>query len=101
VADRVRVAAVGEIPPGESRVVDVRGTPVAVFHVDGRYYAIDDRCPHAGASLADGCVEGGVVTCAWHAWRFRLADGAWADNPRVKTRAYRVVVDDGGVYLEL
>jgi nitrite reductase (NADH) small subunit/3-phenylpropionate/trans-cinnamate dioxygenase ferredoxin subunit len=43
-----------------------------------------------GASLAGGYVEGGVVTCPWHAWRFRLGDGAWADNPRVKTGCYPV-----------
>ena len=98
-AGRVRVAAVGEIPPGGSRVVDVNGSLVAVFHVDGQYYAIDDRCPHAGASLADGCVEDGVVTCAWHAWRFRLSDGAWADNPRVKTKTYPVVVEQGEVFV--
>jgi nitrite reductase (NADH) small subunit/3-phenylpropionate/trans-cinnamate dioxygenase ferredoxin subunit len=100
VADKVRVAAEGEIPPGASRVVDVDGALVAVFNVDGKYFAIDDRCPHAGASLADGCVEGGVVTCAWHGWRFRLADGSWADNPRVKTRTYPVVVEEGVVYVE-
>lgn len=97
--DRVRVAAEGEIPPGGSRVVDVGGTPVAVFYVDGQYCAISDRCPHAGASLADGHVEGGVVTCCWHGWRFRLADGAWADNPRVKTKTYPVVVEGGQVYV--
>jgi nitrite reductase (NADH) small subunit len=74
---------------------------VAVFHADGQYYAIDDRCPHAGASLADGCVEAGVVTCAWHAWRFRLSDGSWADNPRVKTKTYPVVVENGQVYVSV
>ena len=45
-------------------------------------FAIDDVCPHMGASLGGGYVEGGIVTCPWHAWRFRLTDGAWADNPR-------------------
>jgi nitrite reductase (NADH) small subunit len=101
VADRVRVAAEGEIPAGGNRVIDVRGTPVAVFFTDGQYYAIDDRCPHAGAPLSDGCVENGIVTCAWHGWRFRLSDGAWADNPRIKTRVYRVIVDAGEVFVVL
>jgi nitrite reductase (NADH) small subunit/3-phenylpropionate/trans-cinnamate dioxygenase ferredoxin subunit len=82
-------------------VVDVRGTPVAVFHTSDGYFAIDDRCPHAGAPLADGCVEDGVVTCTWHGWRFRLADGAWADNPRIKTKAYRVAVEDGRAFVEV
>ncbi|HEY2783556.1 MAG TPA: non-heme iron oxygenase ferredoxin subunit [Fimbriiglobus sp.] len=101
VVERVRVAADGEIPPGGNRVVDVRGTPVAVFFTDGQYYAIDDRCPHAGAPLSDGCVEGGIVTCAWHAWQFHLSDGAWAGNPRIKTRTYRVAVEAGDVFIVL
>ena len=45
-----------------------------------------------GASLSGGYVENGVVTCPWHAWRFRLADGAWADNPRIKIGCYPVRV---------
>ena len=50
---------------------------------------------HAGSSLSMGTVENLVVTCAWHHWRFRLTDGAWADNPRIKTGCYGVeVVND-------
>jgi nitrite reductase (NADH) small subunit/3-phenylpropionate/trans-cinnamate dioxygenase ferredoxin subunit len=45
-----------------------------------------------GASLSGGCVENGIVTCPWHAWRFRLHDGAWADNPRIKIGSYPVRV---------
>jgi len=45
-----------------------------------------------GASLAEGYVEEGVVTCPWHAWRFRLADGTWCDNPRIKTDSFEVRV---------
>ena len=52
-------------------------------------------CPHMGASLAGGFVEDGIVTCPWHYWRFRLADGAWADNPRIKIGCYPVHVVRG------
>ena len=57
---------------------------VALFLVDGQVYAIDDVCPHMGASLGAGEIEGGVVTCPWHGWRFRVTNGTWADNPRIK-----------------
>lgn len=97
----VTVCRVGDIPDGEAAVVSVNGKAVAVFHVGGQYYAIDDTCPHAGASLAGGHVEDGVVTCPWHAWRFRLSDGAWADNPRIKTGCYRVSVVGDTVQLEV
>ena len=75
---------------------------VCLGSVDGdRYFAIDDMCPHMGASLAGGFVENGIVTCPWHYWRFRLSDGAWADNPRIKIGSYPVHVVDGEIRLEL
>lgn len=91
----VPVAPVGEIADGCARVVSVLGRDVAVFRDGEAYFAIDDCCPHAGASLAGGSVQDGCVTCPWHAWRFRLSDGAWADSPRVKTRTYETAIIDG------
>lgn len=102
-AERIRVASVDDLPDGGSTVVEVRNKDVAVFRVGDAYYAIDDLCPHAGASLAGGHVdcEAGTVTCPWHYWRFRLTDGAWADNPRVKTGCYAVRVEGEHVEIEL
>ena len=97
----IAVGKVGEIPEGEAKVVTVNRRDVAVFRSGGAFFAIDDCCPHAGASLAGGHVEGGVVTCPWHAWRFRLNDGAWADNPKVKTSCYRVTVTADEVRVEV
>jgi nitrite reductase (NADH) small subunit/3-phenylpropionate/trans-cinnamate dioxygenase ferredoxin subunit len=87
------VCKVNELAEGQSRVVSVGNKLVAVFRHGGDYFAIDDVCPHMGASLGDGYVEDGIVTCPWHAWRFRLADGAWADNPRLKIGCYLVRVE--------
>jgi nitrite reductase (NADH) small subunit/3-phenylpropionate/trans-cinnamate dioxygenase ferredoxin subunit len=97
----VTVARVGEIADGEAKTVPGPGKPVAVFRVGDRYYAIDDTCPHMGASLAGGSVEDGIVTCPWHFWRFRLADGAWADNPRIKIGYYPVQVVGDEIRIEL
>jgi nitrite reductase (NADH) small subunit/3-phenylpropionate/trans-cinnamate dioxygenase ferredoxin subunit len=82
------VAKVGDIPEGEGRAFVVEGRMVAVFHVDGGYFAINDSCPHMGASLATGYVEGRDVTCPWHAWRFSIENGCWLDNPSGKLTAY-------------
>lgn len=97
----VTVGKVGDIPDGGSVVVELGGKDVAVFHVGGAYYAIEDRCPHAGASLSGGYVDGLVVTCPWHYWRFRLTDGAWADNPRIKTGCYAVRVEGDEIKVEV
>src|SRR5262245_32489507 len=77
------VCKVSDLTEGEGKAVEVGGKLVAVFFTDGRYFAIDDVCPHMGASLSGGWVEDGTVTCPWHAWPFRLADGAWANYPKV------------------
>jgi nitrite reductase (NADH) small subunit/3-phenylpropionate/trans-cinnamate dioxygenase ferredoxin subunit len=86
------VCRVTDLAEGEARTIEVANKLIAVFRRGDRYFAIDDVCPHMGASLSEGYVENGIVTCPWHAWRFRLADGAWADNPRIKIGCYPVQV---------
>lgn len=80
------VAKVGDIPEGEGRAFPVSGRMVAIFLSGGEYHAVNDFCPHMGASLAGGYVENGAVTCPWHAWRFCVKDGTWLDNPQAKLR---------------
>lgn len=80
------VARIGEIPEGEGRAFQVDGRMVAVFQIGGEYRAIDDTCPHMGASLSTGYVENGQVTCPWHAWRFCTKEGTWLDNPRAQLK---------------
>ncbi len=93
-ADFVTVAKVGDIAEQTGSPFVVGDRLVAVFNVGGGvYHAIDDLCPHMGASLAAGHLEGEMVTCPWHAWRFRVTDGTWCDNPRVKTDAYDVRIE--------
>ncbi|MGH7199563.1 MAG: Rieske (2Fe-2S) protein [Planctomycetaceae bacterium] len=93
-SDFQTVAQVGEIPAGEGRAFVVNGKMVAVFLTDGGYTAINDTCPHMGASLASGWVEDGSVTCPWHAWRFCVKSGNWLDNPQsnIATDCYEVRV---------
>lgn len=89
----VTVAKVGAIPEGEGRSFQVGDRLVAVFLHQGQYLAIDDLCPHMGASLGAGYLdEEGVVTCPWHAWRFCVRDGKWADNPRLSVDTFDVRV---------
>jgi nitrite reductase (NADH) small subunit/3-phenylpropionate/trans-cinnamate dioxygenase ferredoxin subunit len=90
-----------ELAEGEGKTVAVGRRLIAVFRSGGRFLAIDDVCPHMGSSLSGGHVENGVVTCPWHAWRFRLADGAWADNPRLKIGCYPVRVEGGAVQVQV
>jgi NAD(P)H-dependent nitrite reductase small subunit len=73
--DFVTVARVADVAPGTGKAVVVGEREVALFNVDGIFYALDNTCPHQGGPLAEGWIEGTQVTCPWHAWTFKLADG--------------------------
>jgi 3-phenylpropionate/trans-cinnamate dioxygenase ferredoxin subunit len=87
---------VGEIGEGRGEPFEVAGRVIAVFPQEGAYYVRDDACPHQGASLWNGIVEGGSVACAWHDRRFGLADGRQVGKPKVRVGTYpvRVVGDE-------
>ena len=95
------VCRVGDVIEGEGKTVSVGDKLIALFLEGGQYFAIDDCCPHMGASLSGGYVERGIVTCPWHAWRFRLKDGAWADNPRISIGCYAVRVEGDEVQVQV
>ncbi len=89
-SDYTTVAKIGEIPEGRGMAFQVGNKMVAVFNDGGQYYAIDDCCPHMGASLAEGFLEEGTVACPWHDWRFCVHDGTWCDNRRIKIDRFDV-----------
>lgn len=95
------VCNVQDLRDGEGKTVVIGNKLIALFRINGQHFAIDDVCPHMGASLSGGYVEAGIVTCPWHAWRFRLTDGAWADNPRIKIGCYRVRVEGEQVQIQV
>jgi len=86
----VTVCKRSDVPADGGKTVAVGDKLIAVFDDRGTLCAIDDVCPHMGASLGAGHLENGIVTCPWHAWRFRVTDGVWADSPRIKIRRFEV-----------
>jgi nitrite reductase (NADH) small subunit/3-phenylpropionate/trans-cinnamate dioxygenase ferredoxin subunit len=95
-SDFVTVAKVGSIPDHGGITVTLGERLVAIFYENGQYHAIDDLCPHMGASLGAGECHDGIVTCPWHAWCFKVTDGTWCDNPRIKIDSFplRIVGDE-------
>jgi nitrite reductase/ring-hydroxylating ferredoxin subunit len=77
------------------------GHCIALFNVDGRYYALADSCPHQGASLGGGTLLGATVQCPAHGLRFDLASGCMVQSPAVKVATYPIHIEDGRVYLSL
>jgi 3-phenylpropionate/trans-cinnamate dioxygenase ferredoxin component len=100
-AGRTKVAEAAEMADGQARVVEVDGRSIAVFNVGGKFYAIDNLCPHRGGPLGEGDVEGTIVVCPWHAWRWDVTTGSNANNPAVRVACYPVTVEQGGVFVAL
>ncbi|HEY7489500.1 MAG TPA: non-heme iron oxygenase ferredoxin subunit [Candidatus Tectomicrobia bacterium] len=98
----VQVAKTTDIPPGRARSIEVAGHKIAVFHVNGTYYAIENRCPHYGKSLSAGWVHGTTVTCPWHGAIFDLTSGDVLSGPaRRGVQSYQVRVEDQSIYVDL
>lgn len=71
----VPVARYDEIPEGQARRFVISGRAIAVFKEKGTIHACQDRCPHMGAQLSWGKIEGETIVCSWHGWVFDLHDG--------------------------
>ena len=97
-----QVATASEIAPGEALHVTVDERGIAVFNVDGEFYAIDDECTHASASLADGMLDGDVIECAVHMGAFHVPTGEVKAPPcAVALRTYKVVLNGDDVLVDL
>jgi len=95
----VRVGPTLELLPGESRTVWDGDTPIAVFNVDGDFYAIEDVCTHDGGELTGGAIEGREVECPRHGARFDVITGDVLCAPAYEPVAkFPVKVEDGVVY---
>jgi nitrite reductase/ring-hydroxylating ferredoxin subunit len=80
--------------------VEVAGTEYALFRVDGEVRCTDAACPHEGASLADGEVKAGVVTCPWHNWKFDVCTGCSLDPPGNDIKTHETLVEDGRIFIK-
>jgi len=96
-SDFVTVADVKDIVPGEGRVVEVHGNEVALFNLNGTFYAIDNMCVHQGGPLGEGMLEGESVICPWHSWRYNVKTGVCSTNPSMKVKTYSVKIEEGQV----
>lgn len=115
---RVAVAAVGEIPVGGRKIVEVDERSIGVFHLDDGYVALRNTCPHQGAPLCEGTLSGAVdspapgqysyerrgeiLRCPWHQWEFEVRTGrSWVDPDRTRVRSYPVTTDGERIVIHL
>jgi len=90
-ANFVKVATRSEIPPGGKLLSEIDGRAIAVFNVEGSFYAIDDVCTHDGGPLAEGELCGAEIECPRHGARFDVRSGRALCLPAVEPVATHLV----------
>lgn len=100
-SDWMDVAAVDDLPPGSCRVVTMNGISIAVFNLDGNYYAIENTCTHEHAELSDGRLDGEQIVCPLHGSRFSIVSGAVSGPPAHENlRTFPLRVNNGWIELD-
>jgi nitrite reductase/ring-hydroxylating ferredoxin subunit len=97
----IAIAQLAECPPGASLERIAGGRVVALFNVDGTFYALDGVCPHQGGPLGQGRLTGTVVTCPWHGWQFEVTTGRHRLNANCVQESLPVRVERGEVLVHL
>lgn len=96
----VKVARAEDVAEGAGRPFLVDGRPVAVFRVGGRLYALEGTCPHRGGPLGEGTLQGNVLTCPWHGWRFEVDTGKCLVVPDRTQPCYPVREEGGEIVVD-
>ncbi|HXD06922.1 MAG TPA: non-heme iron oxygenase ferredoxin subunit [Burkholderiaceae bacterium] len=96
-AEWVDVARVEDFPPGTVRTLEIEGTAIAVFNLNGRYYAIEDQCSHEAETLSAGEVAGEEIICPRHGAHFSILTGAALSPPAYEPVAMFPVRVDAGM----
>jgi nitrite reductase (NADH) small subunit len=101
VGQLVTVARVEDVPPGTARIVRAGERELALFNVDGRFYATQNQCLHLKGPLGDGELEGPVVTCPWHGYQYDVRTGENEFDRALQLETFEVVIEDGEVKVVL
>jgi nitrite reductase/ring-hydroxylating ferredoxin subunit len=96
------VCATADLPPGSVKSFEVGEDTVAIYNIDGAFYATEARCTHGFADLADGILEGDVIECSLHFGAFNVKSGKAVQAPCfVDLKTYKTEVRDGQVFVDL
>ncbi len=98
--DWVEVAPAEELPPGSHKVADVDDVMIAVFNIDGEFFAIEDVCTHDYGQLTGGEIEGDQVVCPRHGAKFCIKTGEALSPPAYEAvSTFPVKMEEGKVYV--
>jgi nitrite reductase/ring-hydroxylating ferredoxin subunit len=95
----VKIANANELNHGECKVYEIEGREIALFNVNGEFFAISNTCPHRGGPLGEGFLEEGIVSCPWHGWQFDVKTGQNARMPGPNVKCFKVKIENGEVFV--
>lgn len=84
-----------EIAVGEFKIYNLDAIDVAVYNIEGKYYAIGINCPHAGVVITRGIIEGSLITCPGHGYKFDIITGKCVDDPELKLAKFDLKISNG------
>lgn len=100
-SEPLTVCRVEELAPGTCKTIDLsEGRELALYNVNGEFYATDNFCPHKGAPLASGNLCDYVIECDWHGWEFDVRTGECLTVPE-QLKTYELVVEEGWVKVRI
>mgnify|MGYP002851860562 CR=1 FL=1 len=100
-SNRVRVASTSDLEAGTGTTVSAEGRNIALFNVDGAFYALDGDCPHMGGPLGMGPLDGDSVMCPLHGWLFNVKTGESPTMPGLKTGCYECEVEGDDIFVKI
>ncbi len=97
----INVGKVEDVPPGRGTAIEIpEGNELALYNVNGEFFAIENSCPHKGAPLSEGALCGYYVECAWHGWQFDVRSGECL-TVRESIETYPVEIVGGLIQVEI
>jgi 3-phenylpropionate/trans-cinnamate dioxygenase ferredoxin subunit len=99
--DFIAVLDEKELREGTMKLIRIEGLPVLLIKQSGQIFAIDNRCPHMGCSFAGGTLDGMVIICPCHDWRFDLKTGEYDQDPSMKLVTYEWKIESGKIWVKI
>jgi 3-phenylpropionate/trans-cinnamate dioxygenase ferredoxin subunit len=90
-----------ELQEGTMKLIRVEGLPVLLIKQLGQIYAIDNRCPHMACGFSGGSLDGNIIICPCHDWRFDLKTGEYEDDPSMKLKSYEWKIKSGKILVKV
>ena len=97
----VKVGSVSKLPAGSVMEASIGEERYAICNVAGAVLALSGTCPHRGGPLGQGVVNGGNLTCPWHAWEFDCRTGHHDYNPAIKLDTFPVEISGGDIVVDI